>query len=222
MTVRPPVRLLGRLLPAGLLGVGAAVLVSCGSSGKGLIPSANAGPLKSDFEAVAQAAQAGNGNCAATEEALRTTARDFVALPSTVDPGLRRTLTVGIANLRRQALALCAEPLSLGTSSTGASTTGPATTGTNTQSTTTTTNTTQTTPPVNTQTTQTTSTTPTSTTTAPSGTGGGVAAPGGSGSEGTPGEAGNQGAGHGNGNGNGSGNGNGGAGAGGAGQGGGQ
>src|ERR1700681_1985530 len=45
---------IARLLVAGALGVGAALLVSCGSSGKGLIPTGNAGPLQSDYEAVAR------------------------------------------------------------------------------------------------------------------------------------------------------------------------
>ena len=79
-----------RALCAGLLGAAAALLAACGSSGKGLIPAANAGPLQSDFEAVAQAAQSGNGNCAETTEAIDKTERDFAALPSTIDPGLRQ------------------------------------------------------------------------------------------------------------------------------------
>src|SRR5579862_7035838 len=74
-----------RLLMAGSLGVVVAiVLVSCGSSGKGLIPTANAGPLQSDFEAVAQAAQTGGGNCTATTEAINKTEQDFAALPATI------------------------------------------------------------------------------------------------------------------------------------------
>ena len=73
----------------------AALLVACGSSGKGLIPTANAGPLQSDFEAVAQAAQSGEGSCTATEAAIEKTESDFAALPATVDAGLRKTLSVG-------------------------------------------------------------------------------------------------------------------------------
>ena len=86
-----------------LLGL-AAVLVSCGSSGNGLIPAENAGPLRSDFEAVAKAAQAGNGNCTATTEAINKTEQDFAALPSTIDAGLRSRLSQGISNLRTRAL----------------------------------------------------------------------------------------------------------------------
>ena len=83
------VRNLIRLIPAGLLGVGAAVLVSCGSSGKGLIPLAYAGPLQSDFQTVLQAAREGDGSCTATEAKIRKTEHDLQALPSTVDGGLR-------------------------------------------------------------------------------------------------------------------------------------
>lgn len=154
-----------RPILAGLLGVAVAlVLVSCGSSGKGLIPAANAGPLKSDFEAVAQAAQTGEGNCAATEAALATTEQDFAALPTTIAPGLHSTLSKGIANLRRRALALCAQPL-------------PQTTVTSTTPTTTTsTESTPTPAPTHTTTTETTATTPT--TAVPPGPGGGTQAPG--------------------------------------------
>ena len=166
-------RTLIRLVPAALLGVAAALLVSCGSSGSGLIPAANAGPLQSDFEAVARAAQSGNGSCAATESALGTTEQDFLALPATVDRGLRATLQKGIANLHTRALAMCAQP------------TGSATTTTSTQTTTattpTTTTSTQTTPTTTTTTPTSTSTTPT--TTSPS-QGGGTPAPGESSGEG--------------------------------------
>jgi cytoskeletal protein RodZ len=162
-----------RILCAGLLGIVAALLVACGSSGKGLIPTANAGPLQSDFEAVAQAAQSGEGNCTATEAAIAKTETDFAALPSSVDQGLHKTLSVGIANLRRRALALCAQPLPQATSTTSAPTTS-----TSTQPTTptTTTHTETTTPPTTSTITPPTATTP----------GGGTAAPG---NESSPGAA---------------------------------
>jgi hypothetical protein len=143
-----------RLVPAGLLGVGAAILVSCGSSGKGLIPLANAGPLQSDFQAVLQAAQEGNGNCAATEAQIAKTERDLAALPSSVNGGLRGRLAEGVTNLSARARVLCAQP--------GAQTT-----------TTTTETTTVTTPPA------TTSTQPTATTTAPTATTPGTGTPSG-------------------------------------------
>ncbi|MCW3029114.1 MAG: hypothetical protein JWN81_2325 [Solirubrobacterales bacterium] len=152
---------------AGLLGVLAAVLVSCGSSGAGLIPTGDAGPLQSDFEAIAAAAQNGNGSCAATEAAIARTERDFRALPGGIDNGLRTTLRQGIANLRARALLACTQPLPQATvtSSTPKSTQ-------TTPSTSTTPTTTQTTP---------TDTTPTTTTTTPTttGPGGGTPAPNG-------------------------------------------
>jgi hypothetical protein len=100
-----------RLACAGLLGLAAALIVSCGSSGKGLIPTGDAGPLQSDFEAVAQAAENGDGSCTATAKAIRKTEQDFSALPTSLDAGLRSTLERGISNLRSRALSLCAQPL---------------------------------------------------------------------------------------------------------------
>ena len=81
-------RMLIRLIVVALLGAATALLVSCGSSGAGLIPSANAGPLQEDFEAVAKAAEAGNGSCAKTEAALGKTEQDFLALASHGRQGL--------------------------------------------------------------------------------------------------------------------------------------
>jgi len=179
-------------LLAVLLGVSAALLVSCGSSSTGkLIPVADAGPLKSDFEAVAQAAEEGNGNCSTTRTAVAKTEQDFNELPSTVDAGLRQTLRQGIQNLRARALAVCSQPLVQTTTSTTAKTTSSTHTPTTTPSTPTQTTTT---------TTPTTPSTPTPTTTSP---GGGTVAPGeeptqGGGTgvgEGAPGEGGAPGAG---------------------------
>jgi hypothetical protein len=137
-----------KLATAALLGVGAALLVACGTSGTGLIPAASAGPLQSDFEAVAQAAQTGNGNCLATESALGKTEQDFLALPSTVDAGLRGRLREGIANLRKVALAMCAQPSATATTGATTTTTPPTTSSTQTTpSTTTSTQTTTVTPP---------------------------------------------------------------------------
>jgi hypothetical protein len=147
-----------RLLAAGLLGVAVAIVLgSCGSSGKGLIPIADAGPLQSDFEAVAQAAQSGGGNCTATTEAINKTEQDFAALPATIDSGLHHRLSEGVANLRERALALCAQPP--------------------TQTTTTPRTTTQPTPTPTTTTTTSTPTTPTTPSTPPNN-GGGTVAPG--------------------------------------------
>jgi hypothetical protein len=151
---------LTRFTLVALLGATVALLVSCGSSGKGLIPSAKAGPLQEDFEAVAQAAAAGNGNCAATELALGKTEQDFLGLPASVDAGLHKTLEEGIANLRRRALSMCIQPAD-GATGTTSTTTGTTTTPaktTTTESTTApaTTTTPPTTTPTNTQTTSTT------------------------------------------------------------------
>jgi len=152
-----------RALAAALAGVAAALLVSCGSSGKGLIPASAAGPLKSDFEAVQQAAESANGNCTATEAALRKTDEDFGALPNSVDAALRSNLRQGIANLRVRAHEMCVQPTA------PATTTAPTTTSTppptTTTDTTPTTSSTQTTPPASTPTTP--------------GPGGGTPAPGG-------------------------------------------
>ncbi len=159
------------LSAAGAAALAALLLAGCGSSGAGLIPSANAGPLQSDFEAVAQAAQTGDGECGATEAALTKTELDFSALPSSVDAGLRTRLKEGIANLRKQALQLCAQPIAnTVTTPSTKTTTVPHTTTTAPAPTTTTTTTTSPTTPT---------TTPTSTTTTPTGSGGGTPAPGG-------------------------------------------
>jgi len=150
---------------AGAVMVAATLLVACGGSTAGLIPVANAGPLQSDFEAVAQAAQTGNGNCTETEAALAKTEQDFAALPSSVDSGLRNTLRQGIENLRKRSLELCAQPLSQTDTTPTVKLPAPRTTPTTTDTAPTTTTTAP--PPV---------TTPTTTT--PSGPGGGTVAPG--------------------------------------------
>jgi hypothetical protein len=153
-----------RIVLVALLGAAVAVLVSCGSSGTGLIPSSSGGPLQADFEAVAQAATSGNGSCEATESALGKTEQDFLALPASVDRGLYNRLKEGIANLRKQALVTCAQ------------TTTPTTTTGTTTTTTTPTTTTETTPTTTTPSTPTEPTPPTPT--EPSNKGGGTEAPG--------------------------------------------
>jgi hypothetical protein len=145
------------LLASGLLGAGAALLASCGSSGK-LIPVADSEPLQKDFEEVARAAESGHGSCAATEAAIRKAEQDFGRLPASVDPGLRRRLGEGITKLRSDALEQCLQPAVSTTA-----TTVPRTT---------TTSTTPTSPP--TSSTQTTPTAPTTTAPEP---GGGTPAP---------------------------------------------
>lgn len=145
-----------RFTVVALLGAAAALLVSCGSSGKGLIPSAKAGPLQEDFETVAQAAAAGNGNCAATESALGKTEQDFLALPASVNAGLHKTLEEGITNLRKRALSMCIQPTGgeTGTTSTTTGTTStPIRTSTSESATTPSTTQTTTSPPATTPTT---------------------------------------------------------------------
>ena len=156
-------------LLACLLGAAAALLVSCGGTSAKLIPVADAGPLQSDFEAIAHAAEEGNGSCSGTETAIAKTEQDFNGLPASVDAGLRATLRQGIDNLRSHALALCAQPLA----QTTATSTPLKTTSTSTTSTTTTPVTT----PTSTQTTTAPTTTPSTTPTTP-GPGGGTPAPG--------------------------------------------
>jgi hypothetical protein len=158
-----------RLIVAALLGVAVAVLVSCGSSGAGLIPSASAGPLQKDFEAVAKAAASGNGSCAATESALGETEQDFLALPASIDRGLHARLQEGISNLRERALAMCIKPSPTATATSETQTT-------TTQTTTSTETTPTTTPSITTTTPPSTQTTPTTTT--PENQGGGTPAPG--------------------------------------------
>lgn len=163
-----PARALARALAAALLGTGAALaLASCGSSGQGLIPSANAGPLQADFEAVVQEAESGDGSCAGTEAALVRTERDYGTLPAGVDAGLRRRLSEGISKLRDDALSTCAQPHPRATVTTTTKATAP-------PKTTTTPTVPQTTP---------TQTTSTPTTPAPSPEGGGTPAPGSGGEE---------------------------------------
>jgi len=129
-----------RALLAALAGVGAAVLVSCAGSGKSLIPTAQAGPLRDDFELVERAARSGHGSCAGTEAAVGKTEADFAALPGSVDAGLRARLRVGIAKLREEARELCAQPAVQSTPTTATSAPSTTTQATTQNSPTTTTN----------------------------------------------------------------------------------
>jgi hypothetical protein len=131
-------RSLLRVVLALALGAAAALLVACGSSGKGLIPAAAGGPLQSDIEAVEHAAEAGNGNCSATEAALLKTDQDYAGLPSSLDSGLRSNIHQGIENLHKVAKEACAQPLVQTTTTTTPKTTSTATTPTTTTTTTTT------------------------------------------------------------------------------------
>jgi hypothetical protein len=140
-------RTAAKLLVAVLLGAAAAVLVACGSSGNGLIPAAQAGPLQTDIEAVERAAEEGAGNCAATEAALLKTDQDYAALPLAVNSTLRGKLRLGIENLHKVAREACAQPLAGTTTATEPKTPAPTTTQTTTTPKPTTTATTPTTTP---------------------------------------------------------------------------
>lgn len=125
---------------AGVLGLCLALLVSCGSSSKGLIPSGEAGPLLSDFEEVQSAAERGGGSCSETDQAIGKTKHDYAALGSSVDAALRARLKHGIENLGVKARELCQQPPShAATTSTTTTTTAPETTTSETTSTPTTT-----------------------------------------------------------------------------------
>jgi hypothetical protein len=172
-----------RLLPVGLLGAGAAVLVSCGSSGKGLIPVSYAGPLQEDFQAVLTAAQQGNGSCAETDAKIAKAEADLQGLPASVDAGLRGRLAEGVVDLGARARQLCGQP-------SGQTTTTGTTTSARAPKTTTPPSTTPTSTPTTAEPPETTPTTGTST--APTNTGpseqGGSAAPGVGNGEGQAGE----------------------------------
>jgi hypothetical protein len=130
-------------LPLAVLLVAAGLLpAACGGS-SGLIPAGNAGPLRSDFEAVAEAAENGNGDCGKTESALQSTQHDYESLPSSVDSSLRNRLSEGISSLRSQALLACKQP-SGGAGTTTATASKPTITTSSTPTTTTTTTTTST------------------------------------------------------------------------------
>ncbi len=135
-----------RAVLAGALGLSLALLVGCGSSTKGLIPSIDAGPLLGDFEEVQRAAEKGGGNCSETEQAIAKTERDYAALGSSVDAALRTKLKEGIENLGAKAHELCLQPPAGGATTGTTSTSPPKTTTTPTTPETTSTPTT-TTPP---------------------------------------------------------------------------
>ncbi len=144
-------RPLTHAIVAALLGATAALLVACGSSGKGLIPASAGEPLQSDIEAVDQAAREGNGNCSPTEAALLKTDQDFQRLPASLNSGLHNNLKLGIENLHKVAKEACLQPLA-NTTSTAApkTTTAPPATTTPATTPTTTTPSTTTTPPTTT------------------------------------------------------------------------
>jgi hypothetical protein len=157
---RPPVR----LLLAGLLGVGSALLVACGGSGS-LIPADAASTLSSDIASVQSSAN--SGDCTDMQAALTSVVADYNSLPASVSPSLRSTLNMGITNLEHVAATRCAaaaaasstaHSTSTATTTTSQTTTSTANTTTSTPSTTDTSSTSSTTPSTNTSATTSTAT----------------------------------------------------------------
>jgi hypothetical protein len=129
-------------LPAALaLGIAAAFLVACGTSGG--IPAGDASRLTSALDRVAADTRA--GRCDAAEAAVVRARGVALNLPSSVDPALRARIRSGIANLGDRVPVECQE------SQTGGAANGEQTT--------------ETTPPQTTQTTDTTDTATTDTST---------------------------------------------------------
>jgi hypothetical protein len=147
---------------AGLLGVGAALLVGCGSNAK-LIPAQNASQLTTDFDLVASAVAA--GHCGPTlTTAIAQTRTDLASLPSTIDPRLASALQAGARTLTDRAAVECTQQ-STTTATTPTTTTPTTATSTSPNTTPTTTTPTTTTPTTSTPTTSTpTTSTPTVTT----------------------------------------------------------
>jgi hypothetical protein len=110
-----------RLGLASALGVGAALLVACGSNSSALIPAASAGPLQSDFEAVASSVAA--GDCPDTRTEVQKTQADLAALPGTINPQLLQTLTTGVQTLAARAGTECKQNAGAATTTTGQDTT---------------------------------------------------------------------------------------------------
>ncbi len=164
-------RTLIRLAVVALLGVATALLVSCGSSGTGLIPSANAGPLQNDFEAVAQGSRIGERQLLSDRIGARQDRAGLPRAPSNRRQGLARTACRRASNTcanRRWNVRAAGGHVNFDEQQSDEQT--PTTSGTtSTETTTTSTPSTTTTTPPSTQTTPTTST--------PQNPGGGVEAP---------------------------------------------
>ena len=90
------------------LGAGAALLVACGGTTKGGIPSASAGDLKSQIEDVQQAVD--GGRCDEVSGQLRQVDDGIDELPATVDERLTQALRDASDKLRASAISQCNEP----------------------------------------------------------------------------------------------------------------
>jgi outer membrane biosynthesis protein TonB len=99
-----------RVLPylvAGLLGVGAAVLVACGEQRADLIPAGSAENLSSALGDVQRAVD--DGDCDAAARALTRARGALVNLPESVNDRLAARLQEGIDNLEQVAPEQCAQ-----------------------------------------------------------------------------------------------------------------
>ena len=113
MSVRPL-----SLLLVFALGVGTAGLVACGSNGssKALIPVADAGPLRDDFDAVGSAIS--THDCSAAADAVRQAQARVDSLPRSTSAELRQRLRDGLQELQRQAAEECVPPVDTTTDTT--------------------------------------------------------------------------------------------------------
>jgi hypothetical protein len=100
VTVRPALPHLVALM----LGAGAALLASCGTS-TNLIPASHAAQLNTDLQAVSDAVD--NHDCADAASADEAVASDVTGLPVSVDPRLRIRLAQGTALLTRRLPEQC-------------------------------------------------------------------------------------------------------------------
>ncbi len=106
---------------AGAVALLAALLAGCGSSSKGLIPTANAGLLQQDFANVEQFVA--SGDCAHALGWIHQANIHLAALPPTVNAGLKAQLQAGIADLTVSAARECAQNATATTSTTSATST---------------------------------------------------------------------------------------------------
>ena len=95
------------LICALLLGIGAGVVTGCGERSN-LIPPQDASALKTDINAVQDAARA--RECGRSEKALRQARTTVTNLPPAVDDELRRRLLRGLDRLASTADSECAQP----------------------------------------------------------------------------------------------------------------
>jgi hypothetical protein len=87
-------------------GASAAGLAACGGgTSKALIPSADAGPLRDDFDAVGSAIDA--GDCPGAEQALAHAQSHLDQLPARVSVRLRRRIQQGLNTLHNQSAKEC-------------------------------------------------------------------------------------------------------------------